>query len=510
MAAQANFVRVKVETVEGAAASGSGAAAAAGPPPRSRLLCVVRGLLKKIKQSVLVGDEVRVVGIDWADGRGMVEEVLSRRSELSDPAVANVDHMVLVFAADLPPWQPAQVTRYLVGAEAAGLPVTLVVNKADLVPPEDVQSIVDQVAAWGYQALPVSVVSGTGLPALSEQLQRRVSVVAGPSGAGKSSIINALRLKSAGMDGSLEAMLAQPTSPHGSSSVGDSSVDDSSGGCETVSSSNGIAEPGHAGHMTADGRSSSSSSLVGTAVTAEFDTALGPSREASGNTALLAGTPPPPPQQQQQWDEGADVHQPKSQAALLDESSLEAAGDGCQCAAGEVEAASEIELQAVGDVSQRIGRGKHTTRNVTLLELGGGALLADTPGFNQPVLDLPAAQLADAFPEIRRILSDHRCAFGNCQHLVEPGCAVREAEWDRYPYYVDLHAELAQHEQVELERAASKKKREGNVRFKSRAGGKQGMEARLESKSHRRVSRRSVKQSVSQLAKGVDEDGSDY
>ena len=43
-------------------------------------------------------------------------------------------------------------------------------------------------------------------------------------------------------------------------------------------------------------------------------------------------------------------------------------------------------------------------------------------------------------------------------------------------------------------------------RLKSRAGGKQGMEARLETKSHRRVSRRSVKQSVSQLAKGVGED----
>lgn len=65
MAAQANFVRVKVDAIEG-----SDGAAAAQPPPRTRLLCVVRGLLKKIKQSVLVGDQVRVVGIDWTDGRG--------------------------------------------------------------------------------------------------------------------------------------------------------------------------------------------------------------------------------------------------------------------------------------------------------------------------------------------------------------------------------------------------------------------------------------------------------
>ena len=69
MAAQANFVRVKVDALVapgGADASG----AALPPPPRARLLCVVRALLKKIKQEVLVGDRVRLVGIDWADGRG--------------------------------------------------------------------------------------------------------------------------------------------------------------------------------------------------------------------------------------------------------------------------------------------------------------------------------------------------------------------------------------------------------------------------------------------------------
>ena len=51
-----------------------------------------------------------------------------------------------------------------------------------------------------------------------------------------------------------------------------------------------------------------------------------------------------------------------------------------------------------------IGRGRHTTRNVTLLEVAGG-LLADTPGFNQPALDaLPAADLPQLFPEIEEQL----------------------------------------------------------------------------------------------------------
>ena len=63
MAAQANFVRVKVDALEGAASADE-------EPLQRRLLCVVRALLKKIKQEVLVGDRVRLVGIDWTDGRG--------------------------------------------------------------------------------------------------------------------------------------------------------------------------------------------------------------------------------------------------------------------------------------------------------------------------------------------------------------------------------------------------------------------------------------------------------
>ncbi len=63
MQAQANFVRVRVDRVPGMPA-GEGL-------PQEQLLCVVRTLLKKIKQTVLVGDDVEVTGIDWVDGRGV-------------------------------------------------------------------------------------------------------------------------------------------------------------------------------------------------------------------------------------------------------------------------------------------------------------------------------------------------------------------------------------------------------------------------------------------------------
>lgn len=72
------------------------------PPVRRLLLCNIRGLLKKMQRSVLVGDKVGLVGIDWRQGRAIVEDVLPRRSELQDPAVANVDHLLLLFALDRP------------------------------------------------------------------------------------------------------------------------------------------------------------------------------------------------------------------------------------------------------------------------------------------------------------------------------------------------------------------------------------------------------------------------
>jgi hypothetical protein len=73
------------------------------PPPRRQLLCTVRALLKKVRQRVLVGDVVSLSGVDWGEGRGVVEGVLPRRSELVDPAVANVDHVVLLFGLTQPP-----------------------------------------------------------------------------------------------------------------------------------------------------------------------------------------------------------------------------------------------------------------------------------------------------------------------------------------------------------------------------------------------------------------------
>ncbi|KAL4458693.1 hypothetical protein ABPG75_013558 [Micractinium tetrahymenae] len=478
MAAQANFVRVKVDSLEGAAPGEA--------PPRPRLLCVVRALLKKIKQEVLVGDRVRVVGIDWADGRGMVEEVLPRSSQLSEPAVANVDHVLLVFSAATPAFQPSPATRYLLSAEAAWLPVTVAINKADLLPAEEVQAVVDQVASWGYDAVAVSVLSGEGLDSLTEALRGRVTVVAGPSGAGKSSIINALRLRSLGLESALGAL--------------DTAGAGAGAGSEEEDEEEELEGPEEGGYGCSQGHSEAAAA------------AAGEDQQQQRRPQNGAAPAPPGPQHAEQQGSNGSLAGQRQRQQPGDRGSSHAGGSSSSPgSAGDASATAllaDLGLQAVGSVSQRIGRGRHTTRNVTLLELegSGGGLVVDTPGFNQPTLGMPAAELGQHFPEVRRLLEQDRCAFRGCQHLAEPGCVVREAGWERYPLYAEIHGELKAQEEVAAQRQASKKRREGSVRLKSRAGGQYGVEARLETKAHRRVSRRSVKQKLSELVRDVEED----
>ena len=104
--------------------------------------------------------------------------------------------------------------------------------------------------------------------------------------------------------------------------------------------------------------------------------------------------------------------------------------------------------QATGEVSAKLGRGRHTTRTVRLLSLPGGGLLADTPGFSRLELDrLDSRQLSRLMPDIDRLSVGCRFA-GRCLHTVEPGCAVREAARSgrlaasRYRHYLRLLEEI--------------------------------------------------------------------
>lgn len=74
------------------------------------------------------------------------------------------------------------MTRFLISIEAAGLPCTLVLNKADLVPQVELQRRMAQCKDWGYEAVPISCETGEGVQTLATTLKGKTAVVAGPSG----------------------------------------------------------------------------------------------------------------------------------------------------------------------------------------------------------------------------------------------------------------------------------------------------------------------------------------
>ncbi len=105
----------------------------------------------------------------------------------------------------------------------------------------------------------------------------------------------------------------------------------------------------------------------------------------------------------------------------------------------------ELNLKT-GIISEALGRGKHTTRHVELLDVCGG-LLADTPGFSSFDFDeIDKEQLSYCFPEFRKV-SD-RCKFRECLHISEPKCAVQEGLKNgeikeyRYKHYVKFLEEI--------------------------------------------------------------------
>lgn len=79
-----------------------------------------------------------------------------------------------------------------------------------------------------------------------------------------------------------------------------------------------------------------------------------------------------------------------------------------------------------GEISQKLGRGRHVTRHVELLALDGGGWVVDAPGFSVLSLEgISRAELAGLFPEFARRLRP--CKFADCLHYREPGCGVRAA-----------------------------------------------------------------------------------
>ncbi|MDO4855367.1 MAG: ribosome small subunit-dependent GTPase A [Limosilactobacillus gorillae] len=102
---------------------------------------------------------------------------------------------------------------------------------------------------------------------------------------------------------------------------------------------------------------------------------------------------------------------------------------------------------ATGEISQALKRGKHTTRKVSLMQVGD-ALIADTPGFSSyEDFKMTVQELPNLFPEMRALVPE--CKFRGCLHIKEPSCAVKNAlehgkiMTSRYDNYLQFHELIA-------------------------------------------------------------------
>jgi len=110
---------------------------------------------------------------------------------------------------------------------------------------------------------------------------------------------------------------------------------------------------------------------------------------------------------------------------------------------------------SVGDVSKKLGRGRHTTRHVELFKLPCGAVVADTPGFSAFDTDRLSSkeELQHLFPDFEPYIGE--CKFLDCAHIKEPGCAILEAleagklQQTRHNSYMRLYVQAQDYKEWE-------------------------------------------------------------
>ncbi|MBE6055298.1 MAG: ribosome small subunit-dependent GTPase A [Clostridium sartagoforme] len=262
--------------------------------------CKARGKFRHKDMKPTVGDNVVIT---VSNGKGVIEDINDRTSELIRPTVANVTQAFVVFAIKNPDVNFDLLNRFLILCEYNNIKSIVCLNKVDLASEEEKEQIKKKINDIGYEVLFINAKKGIGIELLKERLAGEETVLCGPSGAGKSTLIN----------------------------------------------------------------------------------------------------------------------------TLINRSHME-----------------------TGVVSEKIGRGKHTTRHSELIEIENGYLV-DSPGFsNIDISFMDKESLRYSFPEFEEY--NHNCKFRGCLHNKEPECAVKKALNEgnineyRYNFYIRVLEELQEGE----------------------------------------------------------------
>lgn len=171
--------------------------------------CRIKGKFRidghKITNPVAVGDEVKWVLEDEEDEVGTIYEILPRKNYVVRQSprkkhflhllASNIDRAILIVTITDPDIKLGFIDRFLVMTEPYNIPVTIVVNKADIYGEEELMYysyVKTMYTNIGYDVLLTSNEDGTGIEELTKVLQGKTCLLAGQSGVGKSTLINSI------------------------------------------------------------------------------------------------------------------------------------------------------------------------------------------------------------------------------------------------------------------------------------------------------------------------------
>ena len=149
--------------------------------------CKARGKFRYNSLKPMVGDRVT---IKVENGKGVIEDIHERSSELIRPTVANVTQAFVVFAIKNPDINLDLLNRFLTLCEYNDIHAVVCLNKEDLCTEEEKENLKELINDIGYEVLFINAKEGKGFDALKERLEYNITVLCGPSGAGKSTLLN--------------------------------------------------------------------------------------------------------------------------------------------------------------------------------------------------------------------------------------------------------------------------------------------------------------------------------
>lgn len=151
--------------------------------------CRARGKFRIKNITPLVGDMAEIEA-DPVTSQGYILNICERKNQLVRPTIANLDQVVIVFAAKKPDINMTLLQKFLVYAEYKRLKTVVCINKVDLDEEQNYLDVVAMVKSIPYDVITTSTKKDIGIEKLKEILKDKVTVFAGPSGAGKSSLLN--------------------------------------------------------------------------------------------------------------------------------------------------------------------------------------------------------------------------------------------------------------------------------------------------------------------------------